>query len=84
LAVVAHVPLAHRAVRTRHRIRATDDAHDEIALLQPGDRARVDHPAERLMTQNKARLSGWGPAILALHDLDIGPADTDGNCFHEH
>jgi hypothetical protein len=31
LAVPAHVPLAHRAVRTGNRVRAADDAHYEIA-----------------------------------------------------
>ena len=36
------------------------------------------------MAQHEARLSRRGPAVLPLHDLDIGPADPDGDGFHEH
>ena len=83
LAVPAHVPLAHRAVGAGHGVGTADDADDEVALLQRAARARVDHPAERLVPEHEARLALGGPAVLALHDLDVGPADADRDGFHE-
>lgn len=36
------------------------------------------------MAQHEARLARRGPAVLPLHDLDIGSADADSDGFHEH
>ncbi|MCK7577583.1 MAG: hypothetical protein MZV65_18440 [Chromatiales bacterium] len=36
------------------------------------------------MSQHETRLARRRPAVLSLHHLDIGPAHTDGNGFHEH
>ena len=47
-------------------------------------RARVDHPAEGFVPEHEARLARRGPAVLALDDLDVGPAHADGDGFHEH
>jgi hypothetical protein len=82
--VPAHVPLSHRAVGAGDRIGTPYDAHDEIALPKSFGRTRVDHATERLMAQHEPRFSRRSPTILTLHHLDIGPADTDRNGFHQH
>jgi len=84
LAVAAHVPLANRAVRAGDGIGTADDAHHQIALVKPACWARVYHPAERFVTQHEARLAGWSPAVMPLHNLHIGPADPHGDGLHEH
>ena len=83
LAVPAHVPLAHRAVRTRHGVGPPDDADHQIALLERGVRAWVHDPAQRLVPEHEARLALRRPAVLALDDLDVGPAHADRDGFHE-
>ena len=83
LAVAAHVPLAHGAVGAGNRVRAADDADHEVALLEPAARARVEHPAEGLVAEHEARVARGGPAVLALGDLDVRPADADGHGLHE-
>jgi hypothetical protein len=35
------------------------------------------------MPQYQARLARGGPAVLALHDPDLGPANAHGNGFYE-
>ena len=84
LAVPAHVPLSHRAVRTGHRIGTPDDADDKVTLFEPAARARVHHPAEGFVAEHEACLARRGPTVLPLHDLDIGPADPDGDGFDEY
>ena len=83
LAVAAHVPLAHRAVGARHGVGPPDDADHEIALLERAVRARVHHAAQGLVPEHQARLAARRPPVLALHDLDVGPADADRDGFHE-
>src|SRR5262249_28452867 len=36
------------------------------------------------MAQHEARLSGRSPAVLALGDLYVRPADPNRDSFHEH
>ena len=83
LAIPAHVPLADRAVGAGHGIRAPDDARDEVAFLESAARARVQHAAKRFVTEHEARLTWRGPAVLALHNLDVGAADPDRNRFDQ-
>ena len=35
------------------------------------------------MPEHEACLARRGPAVLAFHDLDVGPADADRDGFHE-
>jgi hypothetical protein len=35
------------------------------------------------MAQHEARLSGRCPAVFAIGNLDVGPANADGDGFHE-
>ena len=83
LAVAAHVPLADGAVGAGDRVRAADDPHHQVALLQGARRARVEDAAERLVAQHQARRARGRPAVLALDDLDVGPADPDGDRLDE-
>jgi hypothetical protein len=83
LAVAAHVPFAYRATGAGHGVGAADDADHEIALPKRAARARVDHPAQGFVPEHEARLALRSPAVLALHDLDVGPAYADGDGFHE-
>ena len=76
-AVGAHVPLAHRAVRARHRVGPAHDAHDVLADRQPGGPG-VDHPPQRLVTEDQPLLTRRRPAVVAARDLGIGAADADG------
>ena len=52
--------------------------------LQPAARARIQHTAEGFVAQYEARLAGRRPAVLPLHDLDVGPADADGDGFDKY
>jgi len=83
LPVPAHVPLADRAGGTGDRVRAADDADDEVALLERARRARVEDPAQRLVAEDEAVVPGRRPAVLPLGDLDVRPADADGDGFDE-
>ena len=83
LAVAAHVPLAHRAVRAWDGVGAADDADHEIALREPTGRAWVHHAAERFMAQHQARLAGRRPAVLPFHDFHVGPTDPDSDGSHQ-
>ena len=84
LPVAAHVPLTHRAVAARHRVRAPDDAHDEVPGLQPGCRPRVEDPAQGLVSEHEPVAPRWGPTVVAGGNLDVGPADPDCHGLHEH
>ena len=53
-------------------------------VLSAGLRTRVEHAAEGLVAEHEALLPGWGPAVFSLDDLDVGPADADGDRFDEH
>src|SRR4029453_11521086 len=66
LAIAAHVPLTHRAVRARDGVWTADDPHHQIALPEPADRARVNHAAQGFVAQHKARLAARSPAVLAF------------------
>jgi hypothetical protein len=83
LAVTAHVPLAHRAVGTRHRVGSPDDASDQITHFERGVRARVYDPAQRLVSEHEACLALRRPAVLSLDDFDVGPAHADRDGFHQ-
>ena len=83
LAVAAHVPLADRAVRARHGVGPADDPDDEVARLQPSGGTRVDDATERLVPEDETRRARRRPAVLALGDLDVGPADADRDRLDE-
>ena len=52
-------------------------------FLSPPARSRVHHAPERFVAEDEARLAGRSPAVLPLDDLDVGPADADGDGLHE-
>ena len=76
LAVAAHVPLADRAVRTRHRIRTADDPHDQVAGLYAAVPPGIEDSTQRFMTQDQALAARRRPAVRAGGDLDVRPADA--------
>ncbi len=47
LATAAHVPFAHGAVGTWHRVGTAYNTDDQVAFLQAAGRARVEYPTER-------------------------------------
>jgi hypothetical protein len=80
-AVLAHIPLAYCAMRTWNWIRTPDNAHDEIAFLKRTAISGIDDTSKRFVSQHKTGASGGCPTVLPFNDLNIGPADTYGNCF---
>jgi hypothetical protein len=84
LAVAAHVPFTHRAIRTGNRIGAADDTHYQIALLESARRPRVQDAAQGFMAEHQALLPGRGPAVLAVRNLDVSAANADGDGLHQH
>ena len=82
-AVGAHVPLADRTVRARHRVRPSHDAHDMVSHRQPGG-PRVEHPAEGLVAEDQPLLTRWRPPVVSARDLRIRAADADGQGFDDH
>ena len=44
----------------------------------------IDDAAEGFVPEHETRLARRRPAVLALDDLDVGPAHADGDGFHEH
>src|SRR5258706_14149192 len=43
--------------------------------------AGVHHTAKGFVSQHEARLARRRPAVFPLYDLDVGPADADGDAF---
>ena len=84
LPVAAHVPFAHRTIGTGNRVRAADDPDHQVALFEGTSRTRINDAAEGFVAQHETGLPGRRPAVLPLHDLDVGPADPDRNGFHQH
>jgi hypothetical protein len=83
-AVAAEVPLAARAAGARDRVRAADDAHDQVAWAQAGAGRALAHPPERLVAEHEPLLPLGRPAVLAPDDLRVGPADAECKPVHEH
>ncbi|KAF5048840.1 hypothetical protein DSECCO2_445860 [anaerobic digester metagenome] len=83
-AVGAHIPLPDRTVRAGDRVGAPDDSHHQIPGFQPRPRSGIDDAAERLVPQNEPRFARRRPTVFSRYDLGIGPADADGDRFHEH
>src|SRR5262249_45898087 len=76
-AVAAHVPLADRAGRARHRIGSAHDADDQVAGLEAAVRRRLLHAPERLVSEHETLLAGRRRAVLSGDDLAIGAADAE-------
>ena len=83
LVVAAHVPLAGGARRTRNRIRAQHDPHDQITRLEAGGGRRLDHLAKTFVADDQLRLPGRWLAVSALGDLAVGAADADQATTHQ-
>ena len=61
-AVGAHVPFPHRAVRTGHGIGSPHDPDDVVADGET-TRSWVDHPAERLVSEDQTLTAGRRPPV---------------------
>jgi hypothetical protein len=62
LPVPAHVPLADRTVRARHRVRVTDGHSDEVSRRKPGLCRCLKHPAgDSWPSTNRSRPGGAQP-----------------------
>jgi hypothetical protein len=83
LTVPAHVPLAHCTVWAGYGIWAADDADDQITLFEGTVWTWINDPAEGFMAEHEAFLVRRSPTILALDDLNICPADSDGHSLHK-
>src|SRR5258706_16296167 len=46
--------------------------------------AGVHHTAKGFVAQHEARLARRRPAVFPLYDLDVGPADADGDGFYKY
>ena len=84
LAVVAEVPLAHRAVPARHRVGAPDDADHEVARRHRGAGGRLEHAAQRLVAEHETVAPGRRPPVSARDDLGVGAAHPHGQRLDEH
>ena len=84
LAVAAHVPFTHSAVRTGHGVGTAHDADDQVTFLQAAGRARLEDPAERFVPEHQPRPARRRPSVLAFDDLDVRSADADRDGFDEH
>jgi hypothetical protein len=71
-------------MRTWNWIRTPHNAHDEIAFLKRTAISGVDDTSERFVPQYKTGASGGCPTVFSFNDLNVGPADTYGNCFDNH
>src|SRR5438552_16910860 len=76
-AVTAHVPLALRTSRTRHRIGPPHDPRHQIARLQLRAAGCIEDTAKRLVADDQALLSCWGAPIFAGRDLAVRAANLD-------
>jgi hypothetical protein len=70
-----------RTVETRHRIRASDDPHDEIATGETYLVRRLQHAGQRFVTDDESLAARRCGTVTSLDDLAIGPADADRNRF---
>src|SRR4030095_3230364 len=84
LAVAAHVPFTHGAVRTGHGVGTAHDAEDEASFLKAAGRPRVEYAAERFVPKHQPRPARRRPSELAFDDLDVRPADADRAGFDAH
>ena len=75
-AVQAHVPVPGRARRARIRIGAAHDADDEVTDGEPATGRRRNHPAQRLVPDDQPVLPRRRRPVLAVDDLQVGPADA--------
>jgi hypothetical protein len=76
LAIAAHVPLAHGAVRTGHRVRTPHDADDQVAFLQAVGHLVDARPSDSWPSTN--RLLPRRPSA-AFDDRDVRPAGASAN-----
>jgi hypothetical protein len=73
----AHVPLSNRTALAGDGVGLADDAHREVARLQPAAVGCFHDTAERLVAEHQPLATWLRPAILAVGDLQVGAAHPD-------